>query len=623
MTRGHWSGLSVAVLTAGALLVPVAAPAAGSTADRPRGAAPATVGTAVRCPTGTVPWRIEGVTRCLKPPASATRGTTPESMLALVVAPPPVAKVGRVVVQPAPWIPASAWTRLRAITVTQAKKSAAAARTRLTRGLLAPRASATVTASLPTQQLGPGVSAGGRMSVTASSGGGLEIGADVTIGKGRFALDLKPRLTIKDPQAPTCPTIDGRLTVTETFGWTTTAIARNGNKVLGASTQKGTITVKALGVVGSDARFARATTTVTLSAGSYGRGSQVSGTASLVYVMGRTGGPRASGSPAADATVRVSQASKAEQATAERQVADGIAAVLRSQNNQFASTAVTVRDKMLAREPGWYDISGRNKCVVAKFTPDGGEANPGETGTTTGTFAMKAGGGKPKATWQQVSASVGSMTPPTAASGPGADPRFSWTAGQPDNTDSTVDVQYIVTSPAGRDQATFIGRVATGDLRITVTGRFTGENGEARGSVDTVTSFVVSPAPGELGSNWDVAVAYDWDTRNAGMYGNNGCSAALGAAVPFATTPAGFNGAHKEPDGGYLVYLTPAIMLQGTVSGGPCGSPHPTTLVPTLAGGPSMIVKVPASGSVHVSGGQDVDGFPHTYDLTVSVAKAT
>lgn len=625
MTSWRTIALTLALLTVTPLVVsplvaglgPTAAAAPASASGR---AVAVDAPAAVRCPAGTVVWRIEGVSRCLKPPASATKGTTPEAAaLALVVAPPAVSKVGRKVVAPAPWIPASAWARLRAITVTQATKSVAAARSQLAQGLISPRSSETVSASMPTQQLGSGVTADGSMSATVSSGGGLELGLDVTIGKGRFALDFKPKITIKDPTIPTCPTIDGKLTVTQKFGWSTTVIARDGNKVLSASTQRGTITITSTGVVGEDARFSSATTTYTMSVGSYGRGSQVSATASVTYVTGRTGGPRSSASPVADATVRVSQASQAEQAAAERKVADGVAAALRASNNQAASTAVSIRDKMLDREPGWYALS-QNKCVSAQFTPNLVGANPGDTGTTTGTFVMKSNGAKPQATWKKVSAARGSMTPAAAVSGPGADPRFSWTADRPDNVDTTVEVQYLVTSRAGRDQATFIGHASAGDLRITVTGRFTGENGEARGSVDTVTTFVVSPAPGEVGSNWDVAQAYDWDARNAGMYGKNGCSAALTAAVPFQTTEAGFNGAHKEADG-YLVYLTPAIMLQGTVSGGPCGSAHPTMFAPTLAASPSMIVHVPSSGSVHVTGGQDIAGYPHTYDLTVSVAK--
>ncbi|MFN8164519.1 MAG: hypothetical protein U0R26_11990 [Solirubrobacterales bacterium] len=360
--------------------------------------------------------------------------------------------------------------------------------------------------------------------------------------------------------------------------------------------------------------------------GHYERGLQINTTISTVTTLGRNGGSQPGGVPKVEVRIRAAKASRGAEAAAEREAAAAIAAKLGAKlGDYFAGGVVLASATGCSRR----SRTGTSSATVSRPTssPRSATASQGETGTVTGTFVMKRRGAeaRPRA-WRQVAQSDGEMTPKHASSGPGSDPRFKWTAGRPDSSPlhMTLDVQYEITSRAGRAQATLSAKAPpVGDLKVEVDGTFSGEDDRARASVDTETVIYATPGPGDdPGTNWQAREPYHWDARSPAMYGKGGCSAAVSGAsgADFVTYPPA--GVATKVAGGYLVYLAPAIAVNGTVSGGSCGSPKPHTVFPTLFTAPGLTLKVNGTGPTRWSdSGTDPVGYPGGYDLTITITE--
>ncbi|MCL4286109.1 MAG: hypothetical protein KJ006_00495 [Thermoleophilia bacterium] len=588
-----------------------------------------------KCRHGKIAWKIEGERVCRKPPATSRRPASEGSLLGRVVGPAAVRRVGRWrAIEQRPMTPRS-WLRTSALVArvaesgverirggTAPRLAAAAVRASAVR-----RAGGSFSESIPAQSVGDGVTVSGAATGGVDGSGKAEVDISLTAEKGGYALDLKPSLSIgAEGGPPRCPTAEGRLAWDESLATKNTVIAREGNRVLGAVTDELNMRNEAVGRVGADARLESVTVRQVIETGHYERGIQLNARISSVTTLGRNGGTEPGASPKVEVRIRAAKASRADEAAAERRAAAAIASDIASSKlgETLAGSAVRARDRALKQEPNWYEFG--NPCVTASFSPSPGTAAEGETGTTTGSFKMDGSRGRPAASWKQIARGRGEVTPKRASSGPGSDPKFKWTAGRSESGPlrRTLDVQYEVTSRAGRDQASLIATAPpAGDLKVEVVGSFSGENDRARASVDTDTVIWATPVPGDdPGTNWQAREPYHWDARSPAMYGKGGCSAVVTGASgeDFVTYPPA--GVATKVAGGYLVYLTPIIAVEGTVSGGPCGSPKPWFVFPTLYTVPGLILKVNGTGPTRwTDSGIDPAGYPGSYDLTITITE--
>lgn len=619
MVRLAFRGLVAATIALGALIA--TGPLAADDADAKK-----------RCRHGKIAWRIEGKVVCRKPPATSKRPASEASLIGQVVGPAPVQRVGRwraIAQRP---MTARSWRATSAL-VTRVAESGVEQMQGGPAPRLDPAAVRAATArragsfseSIPARSVGDGVTVSGSASGSVDAGGKVDVDLSVTAEKGGYALDLRPSLSFgSGGKPPRCPTVDGRLSYSDTFNSKDTAIVRKGNKVLGAVTDEFKLKTDVVGEVGADARLQSVTVKDVAETGHYERGLQINTTISMVTTLGRNGGSQPGGVPKVDVRIRAAKASRGAEAAAEREAAAAIATKLGAKlGDQFAGSAVRERDRLLAGEPNWYDFG--NPCVEADFAPRPASAAEGETGTTTGTFKMKTTGERPAARWRRIAQERGKMTPESASSGPGSSPSFKWTAGRPGSVvHETLDVRYEITSRAGRAQATLYATAPpVGDLEVEIDGTFGGENDRARASVNTETVIYATPVPGDdPGTNWQAREPYHWDARNPAMYGKGGCSAAVAGAsgADFVTYPPA--GVATKVTGGYLVYLAPIVAVSGTVSGGPCGSPQPWDVYPTLFTAPGLTLKVNGTGPTRwTDSGIDPAGYPGSYDMTITITE--
>lgn len=245
-----------------------------------------------------------------------------------------------------------------------------------------------------------------------------------------------------------CPSADGVITADQSLTMGGTWIVGKGRRVLESATTRVTVTVRARGQVGADARLHRVDGDFTIKLGDYARGRQNEFTVRAPWTAGREGHATLAGTPSASARVRIAGAGAARERAAERELARA-AARNRGLLDNAASLADGARDRLLDGEPGWYELP--NRCARIAFDPGpGARLDPGATLQVQGRVVTAGGDDAAAGQFAVVGVGRGRFQATRATSAPGAPALFSATAGEPDAWKTTVAASVIATSTAGR-----------------------------------------------------------------------------------------------------------------------------------------------------------------------------
>ncbi|HWK27054.1 MAG TPA: hypothetical protein VNS09_10840 [Solirubrobacter sp.] len=402
-------------------------------------AALAPAASAKSCARGEIPWKLAGRTSCAPAPRPAAGNVVPNLAGEWVRS---AAKASRRMPR-----------RLRRAV----PKVAASARTLVANGFRGRARAAAVRGPVTGRVTAPPIITNDGTTITASATvtASAEDGTDMRLelsAKDRDGYTATYRPIVEGLASGTapvgCPSAAGVVTADESVRMGGTMIVAKRGRVLESATTRATATVHARGRVGADARLQRVDSDVAFKLGEYRRGSQVEFTVRTALTAGREGAATISGTPTVSARVRTAGASAAEERAEEHALARE-AARDRNLISKVAALVDGAHDRLLAGEPGWYELP--NHCADVVFAPEPiASVKPDETRQVAGRVVTARGEDAAAGVFTIIRVGRGGFQATRAASASGAPALFSATGGEPDSWKETVSADVVVTSTAGR-----------------------------------------------------------------------------------------------------------------------------------------------------------------------------
>lgn len=415
-----------------------------------------------------------------------------------------------------------------------------------TQSMAVPGASATV----------GGVKIESSADIRRGATGSFEAELQLVLSSGDVKVVIEPLIkdTGKDIGDISCPAADGLIEFQYTHRVGRNTKILDGNRVLWATSEKVTRTIKTRAHVGRDARLARVESDITVKAEHHQRGLQSVNTITRHASSGGDG-PVSLGSASASASFQSAGDTARQRRAAEQSIAREL-----EQNDPFEdsvrSLATRIRDHIKSAEPKWYDLP--NNCARLTLDP-ASPASLGQNESVNLHGGVEAtSGGEAAAQFAQPLVSHGTLSVEKPTADPGDRARFKATGASPDSRDRTVVADLIATSTAGRAAALWIARNPVPGVNVTFSGTAAYTRFEGNGSTDTEHS---------------VSADYEWSiTYSDVRLEANGLALASDSSFSGTWSDDGRHGAAGPGDflcAGELVSHSPqSAMLTTATSGG-------------------------------------------------------
>lgn len=431
-------------------------------------AAFATPANAAACKPGTIAWKVNGKSICLKTaklPSNPSRPAAQKSLTTWMktISKPalPIRGARRTLKLPPKLrraVPKATAMATKLIAQAQTVEFKSTRRSSKLNKLVGIASSSPVVerATLPsrTQTLPNGVEVKAWGEMKAHEDGSVTADAHVDLETDGYTLRYKPHLEdVREVTIPDvgCPTASGRLKTEHSSTDGGTLMLLKGRTVIGARTLRTTRSFSAEGQVGRDAKLADVSASSSLVIEIYERGLQYKIALTGNATATREGQPAISGTPSARVRLRSASLTAAQERVAEAEMARKEANDP-STGEALARGADLGRWRMLQDEYKWYQLP--NYCARASFDPEFPKLNEGQSLSVSGVVSALSGG-EAAGNFEAATVNRGSFTPTKSEFDPGAPAKFTAVGGQPDSEKITVDASMIVTSTAGRAQATW------------------------------------------------------------------------------------------------------------------------------------------------------------------------
>lgn len=339
---------------------------------------------------------------------------------------------------------------------------------------------------------------------------------------GKQTLRLEPNIDDLLTHRPevACPTADGLVTADGKSTQGNTFTLMEGKRVVGASTERSSVSYSSRGQVGPDAHLQHVTTQIVVTQEHYERGLQYKATARATVTMTRDGAPQLQGTPSIDVDLRVAGASRAQERAEERRRAAAEAGDPDT-GRALAGLGANGRSVLLQAEPTWYDIP--NNCAEIRWDPAPGADVAPKQHLPVGGQVTTRDGEPGTGTIQVTDVPLGAFGPGTASFTPAKRALFTATGAQPNQDHATVLVHVLGASTAGR-ATMFWSAGHAQDLPA----RFTG------------TLAASSLIPGARSDDWAGTATYTLQQQFPKPDGSTSAIYALtGASLVAATTSVG------------------------------------------------------------------------------------